>query len=92
MFHTRKPHPLAESACKPIVEAHNMDAYSNEVFVRKDTWQQRNLTVDERCNRQNVAFKELKEGQESIERKISATLVFAIVTLAGVLTALVVGK
>ena len=92
MFHTRKPHPLAESACKPVVEAHKMDAYSNEVFVRKDTWLQRNNQMDERCERQNVAFKELRDGQEAIERKISATLVFAIVTLAGVLTALVVGK
>ena len=92
MFHTRKHNPLAEPACKPVAEAHNKDAYSNEVFVRKDTWLQRNTLVDERCDRQNVAFKELKDGQEAIERKISATLVFAIVTLAGVVTALVMGK
>jgi hypothetical protein len=68
------------------------DAFTNEVFVRKETWLQRNNQMDERCERQNAAFIELRDGQEAIERKISATLVFVIVTLAGVITALVLGK
>ena len=82
MFHKSPPPKQTQ---KPIV-----DAYSNEVFVRKETWNQRNLTVDERCARQDKALTELKEGQDAIAKKITATLVTTIGILISVLTAFVV--
>ena len=84
MFSHKKP------AEKSSISNTFSDAFTNEVFVRKETWLQRNMQMDERCTRESEALQELKDGQDSINKKINATLVTVIATLASILVGLAV--
>lgn len=73
-----------------------------ELYVRKDTWEQRQKAIDERCateqrelcefrNDIKASIDELKEETKANKRVMLSALVFVITTLVAVLTAMAIG-
>lgn len=74
---------------KPITKIKVKAPHVHPELVNKEVWEQRNLKVDERCHEHAKDINALCKRQENIERKITATLVFAICSLAAILIAII---
>jgi hypothetical protein len=59
-----------------------------EKYVRKDVWLEREKRIDERCEREGEQIKALIENQKATDRKITASLVFGIITLISIIVAI----
>lgn len=80
----------------------NIKAEYADIYVRKDTWEQRQKAIDERCATEQREFcefrndikesiEELKEETKANKRVMLSALVFVITTLVAVLTAMAIG-
>ena len=60
-------------------------AEMNDVYVRKDVYNEQSKRVEDRCRQHEKLICEVTKVQKAIDRKISATLVFVICTLVGII-------
>lgn len=58
-------------------------------YMLKEVSDERWRKIDERCKNEHDEIEALKQGQKAINTKITATLVFVIITLASILTSIV---
>lgn len=62
------------------------NAKLDDMYARKDVVNERFCRVDERCSNHEKTLKILNDSQKATDRKITASLIFAIVTLATIVT------
>ncbi len=61
------------------------------VFVHSDVFEEYRRRMDERCTIHEKQIAALETCQKNIDKKITATLVFVIITLTSILTAIGLG-
>jgi hypothetical protein len=61
----------------------------DDKYVRKDVWLERQRHIDERCGKEASDLTKISNKQDSTDKKITATLVFAIITLISIVVAVI---
>lgn len=66
----------------------NSSVSASGKYVEKDVFSEYKALINERCLVHEKAINDMKDRQRSIDKKITATLVFVICTLVAILTSI----